>query len=147
MGRLQISYIDHRNKAYVRQSGRCFYCGCHMWLGDHSTFTKIHSITSRQAKSFQCTAEHLIAKQDGGRNIKSNIVAACLKCNLHRHKAKNPMAPTEFKLHVTKLIEKGHWRSGYDNSSGLLAPIMGKKCRQSVDGKEIFRRLLLSMNL
>jgi 5-methylcytosine-specific restriction endonuclease McrA len=32
-----------------------------------------------------CTAEHLVARMDGGRDTRDNIVAACRRCNAARH--------------------------------------------------------------
>ncbi|MDR6535601.1 HNH endonuclease [Variovorax soli] len=34
---------------------------------------------------FECTAEHKIACQDGGKDTRANIVAACWHCNHQRH--------------------------------------------------------------
>ena len=53
-----------RRVACREQGGLCFYCGRPM--------TKP-------------TAEHLIAKQDGGRDTRANIAATCAPCNHARH--------------------------------------------------------------
>ena len=66
--------------AYQRQSGRCYYCDLPMWLG------KLPGKRHRPA-SLQCTAEHLVARQDGGDNSARNIVAACRFLPKHRKDA------------------------------------------------------------
>lgn len=78
-----------RTVAYTRQSGGCFYCALAMWLDNPLEFASKYGITLGQAKRFQCTAEHLEARQDGGTAFQSNIVAACRFCNQHRHRRKN----------------------------------------------------------
>lgn len=55
---------DMRIGAFNQQAGRCWYCDCKMING--------HTRSIRQY-----TAEHLVARSDGGSNKASNIVAAC----------------------------------------------------------------------
>lgn len=57
-----------------------------MWESDPESFARHHGISSATAKRFQCTAEHLVARQDGGKDTAANIVAACAYCNHGRHK-------------------------------------------------------------
>ena len=47
--------------AFYAQSGRCFYCGLPMWLTAPSEL----GLKASKARAFQCTAEHLVAQQDG----------------------------------------------------------------------------------
>lgn len=68
--------IKSRSTAFERQGSRCYYCDFPMWRGSIEHFARLHGITLGQARQFQCTAEHLHARQDGGGDGRSNIVAA-----------------------------------------------------------------------
>lgn len=103
------SVIKHRSAAFDRQSGRCYYCGIQMWSDTPEAFARIYGLSLRQTRHFQCTAEHLVAKQDGGRDTRFNIAAACLLCNQRRHKLKNAPKPKEYKALVQKRLSKGSW--------------------------------------
>jgi len=100
---------NHRFNAFQNQAERCYYCGGLMWLKDKDSFAKAHKLTKKEANKFQCTAEHLVAQRDGGKNNKHNIVAACLHCNQKRHQRKKPDEPQTYKQHVQKRITKGKW--------------------------------------
>jgi hypothetical protein len=100
-----------RAKAFARQQGRCFYCRNPMWLTDSAAFAKQHTLTPRQAREFQCTAEHLTARQDGGGDGTGNIAAACLFCNLRRHQRKRPKTVAEYVHFVQSLVQRGGWNS------------------------------------
>lgn len=56
-----------RNHTFKKLSGRCYYCGSHMWLGKPKEFAEKYVISVSEAKKFQCTAEHLVARCEGGR--------------------------------------------------------------------------------
>lgn len=86
-----------RAAAFVRQHGRCYYCKKPMWLHDPAAFGAEHGVTPRQARQLRCTAEHLRARQDGGRDTRDNIVAAHLACNRGRHRRKVPPSPERWK--------------------------------------------------
>ena len=58
-----VGYL--RNYAYKDQNGLCFYCGKHM----------------DQKKA---TADHIIPRSKGGKDIRENIVAACNDCNVQK---------------------------------------------------------------
>lgn len=98
-----------RAKAYTRQSGRCFYCGFPMWTSNPLEFASKHNITPAQAKSLQCTGEHLEARQDGGADTCSNIVAACLHCNQGRHRRNQVPPPDIYKQLVRNRMAQGRW--------------------------------------
>jgi 5-methylcytosine-specific restriction endonuclease McrA len=66
----------HRKSAYDAQNGLCWYCSRPMWLDQPETFAKTNSVSLKVARLFQCTAEHLQARTDGGGNSKDNIAAA-----------------------------------------------------------------------
>ena len=65
----------YRAQAYAAQHGRCFYCHVEMCNGHPAPFAQSHGISIAQAQLLECTAEHLIARKDGGRNTRENIVA------------------------------------------------------------------------
>lgn len=105
------SYTKYRSKPYQSQNHLCFYCKQPMWINDPATFASQYSISVKQAKSYQCTAEHLTARQDGGLNRQDNIVAACRKCNRTRHLAKHPLPSDQYSMYVQKRMSKGKWHS------------------------------------
>lgn len=100
-----------RLQAYHRQNGLCFYCQKPLWLNDPKEFASRTGLTLRQARLLQCTAEHLSAKKDGGRDDPANIAAACLFCNRTRHICKSPLSPKSYKDFVQSRISKGKWNS------------------------------------
>jgi hypothetical protein len=98
-----------RARAFQHQEGRCCYCCQPMWLGDLAAFCNKYGFTLSQAKTLRCTAEHLLPRCDGGRNVASNIVAACLHCNSTRHKRRVPPDPATFRAQVRKRVAQGRW--------------------------------------
>lgn len=100
-----------RSAAFQRQNGRCFYCNCPMWQHSPEQFAADHRLTIRQAMSYQCTAEHLRARQDGGRDAPDNIAAACRFCNSGRHKRKVPPPPEKFQRYVQHRMARGAWHA------------------------------------
>src|SRR5688572_10930892 len=99
----------NRSKAFKRQQGRCFYCSCLMWLDQPAIFAAKHKFTLREVARFQCTAEHLQARQDGGGNNQSNIVAACLFCNKKRHARLEPLSVEPYKQLVASRLKRSRW--------------------------------------
>lgn len=101
----------NRQKAFHRQSGLCFYCGNPMWISDadRSLFLKTFHLTKRQGRLFQCSAEHLQARIDGGGNSLSNIAAAHVFCNRQRHRLKIPLPPSQFKQYVSRRALAYRW--------------------------------------
>lgn len=85
-----------REDAFKAQAGRCWYCGSAMSQADESG-------------PLRCTAEHLVAQRDGGKDTSGNIVAACWFCNTRRHKRKAPRAPEAHKAYVRMRLRKGKW--------------------------------------
>jgi len=65
-------------------------------------------------KRLLVTAEHLHARQDGGKDSKINIAAAHTICNWRRHGRKIPMTPLKFVAYVRLRIEKSRWFDGND---------------------------------
>jgi hypothetical protein len=82
-----------------------------MWEDNQDKFSSSHGLTARLAKHLKCTAEHLVAQQDKGRDSVENIVAACLWCNKlrHLHRVNKAPDPVTYKSRVRKLIAKGKW--------------------------------------
>jgi 5-methylcytosine-specific restriction endonuclease McrA len=65
----------------------------------------------RSCKLFQSTAEHLIARSDGGSDAPKNIVAACYFCNSSRHKAAKPKRWRDFQAYVSQRVQRGRWNT------------------------------------
>ena len=103
------SLRNKRAAAFNRQNGLCFYCDHPIWLEDPFTFSIVHGITVKQARSFQCTAEHLVAQCDGGDHSEKNIAAACWCCNQRRHKRKDPPDPGNYQRLVRQRLERNKW--------------------------------------
>lgn len=119
---MKSKVVQYREQAFVRQSGRCFYCRCEMWRGDGSaSFRERYSLTSGQARALRCTAEHIVAKCDGGKDNAENIAAACERCNFGRHARKKPKTPAEFAAHVGRRIRALRWHNFDVRSRGLLS--------------------------
>jgi hypothetical protein len=93
--------------AFKNQHGRCYYCRQPMWQKSPSEI----GLSLRHGRHFQCTAEHLQALQDGGRDTAGNIVAACWFCNSRRHRRGDPApSPQAYKALVQQRMAAGRWR-------------------------------------
>ncbi len=108
-----------RSTKYAAQKGLCYYCRQPMWVKDGIAFCKIHRLSARFAARLQCTAEHLVARCDGGHDGADNIVAACLFCNRTRHLAKSPLSSDRYGLRVRGRLLVGKWH-------GFIAPTRQK---------------------
>ncbi|WP_082551015.1 HNH endonuclease [Pseudorhodoferax sp. Leaf265] len=108
-----------RLQAFQRQNGRCFYCSVSMWLQPPSELVATPS-TSAGLHRLRCTAEHLIARSDGGRNIADNIVAACACCNSTRHKKKRPPSPAAYRQQVARWVLCRAWHHAWVYDLGLV---------------------------
>ena len=98
-----------RDRAFVLQRGRCYYCRARMWLVSPAEI----GVGDSTSGPDQCTAEHLVARCDGGLDTCENIVAACRYCNQHRHRRKKALAPEEYAVHVRKRVARGAWNVGF----------------------------------
>ncbi|NNC52061.1 MAG: hypothetical protein HKO08_03355 [Erythrobacter sp.] len=58
---------------------------------------------------FRATAEHLLARSEGGADCPGNVVAACWYCNSHRHRARSPLSPEKY---AEKVRAKRQWDVG-----------------------------------
>ena len=101
-----------RARAFSHQDGRCIYCSRPMWISDLKNFAVQQKLTVKQAQRFQCTAEHLNARKDGGDDAWSNIAAACRFCNMRRHTRKVALTPEQFRALVRARLERGRWHPG-----------------------------------
>lgn len=99
----------HRLKAFHRQQGHCHYCDLPMWLRNPEEVAGQLCVRPRTVAGLQCTAEHLVARKNGGRNTAENIVAACRTCNGRRHRVSEPRAPAQHMKHVQRLLRAGKW--------------------------------------
>jgi len=98
-----------RHQAFLTQDKRCYYCGFLMWETDPAQFAKNHGLTLAQVQRFKCTAEHLEARQDGGNDLPSNIVAACIHCNQSRHRMKPALSAEMYCRVISKQLLNGSW--------------------------------------
>ena len=98
-----------RARAFSHQQGLCIYCSRPMWLANPQRFALQQNLTRKQAENFQCTAEHLFARKDGGDDSRANIAAACRYCNMHRHMRKAELTPEQFGALVRKRLGCGRW--------------------------------------
>jgi hypothetical protein len=101
--------LKHRRRAFLAQSGRCYYCDLPMWKEYKRRFALAYRITLDQAKPFRCTAEHLKAKQEGGDDSQENIVAACHYCNYMRHVGGEGLCPACYRELVQEELRAGRW--------------------------------------
>ncbi len=111
-----------RSQAFVRQQGRCCYCGVSMWIEDPRLFAEAHGITLAQARPLECTAEHLLARQDGGRDSETNIAAACQWCNMRRHRGrKQAPSPEQYQTFVRNRLAQRRWHHPWVLTNPTLA--------------------------
>ena len=97
-----------RTDAFHAQMGRCCYCDLPMWNTSPDELKPL-GLRARTVAPLRCTAEHLVAQQDGGRDAACNIAAACWLCNTRRHKRKSPPEPEAFRAFVQKRLARGKW--------------------------------------
>jgi hypothetical protein len=98
-----------RARAFHCQGGRCYYCGLPMWSEAPPALSEVGGVKFLTSAALRCTAEHLVAKCEGGRDQATNIVAACSFCNRGRHQRKCPLPPQDFAELVRGRLAKGKW--------------------------------------
>lgn len=109
-----------RHQAYDRQGGRCYYCGVCMWLASPTELPGAPEKSSVWLR-LRCTAEHLVAQSEGGRDKSDNIAAACALCNHTRHKRKQPLEPLAYQAEVRRRMKRGAWHHRWVHERGLAA--------------------------
>ncbi len=100
---------DIRQQQVRAQNGLCFYCRQPMWDGDPDLFARRHGLRGSRLHWLQATAEHLLARKDGGPDTAANIVAACRFCNSRRHHGPKPLPPAEYARKVQRRLAAGRW--------------------------------------
>lgn len=98
-----------RHEAAVAQAHHCFYCGLPMWDSDPKGFATRYRLTTAQMALLQCTAEHVVARCDGGRDTRDNIVAAHAFCNRLRHSRHQPLTSEDYRELVRGRVRRGRW--------------------------------------
>ncbi len=100
-----------RQKAFVAQSGLCYYCMAPMWLGaeSRSVFARQFAVSNIIAGALECTAAHLEPRAVGGANSDTNIVAACKYCNQKRGGMCPVPSPKLFRITVAQKVMEGRW--------------------------------------
>ncbi len=97
-----------RKVAARRQQHRCHYCDAPMWSNNPWAFAERHGLRLEDCVHFQCTAEHVIARRDGGAEVR-NIVAACRHCNLTRHETEDPLPADAYREQVQQRVAESRW--------------------------------------
>ncbi|MFC5576922.1 HNH endonuclease [Lysobacter niabensis] len=83
-------------------------------------FAARFGISTNQARRFQCTAEHLLARQDGGTNHAANIAAACLHCNRRRRRHFKFKDCKAYRRYVQARVAAGTWHPSWVYESGIV---------------------------
>jgi 5-methylcytosine-specific restriction endonuclease McrA len=91
-----------------------------MCTGDPDAFASAHGVTRRVASTLLCTAEHCVPRSTGGRDTATNIVAACVTCNLRRHRRNSVPDTSAFREFVARRIRARRWHDGMVFRAGLL---------------------------
>lgn len=117
------SRIQHlRSRAFTRQGGTCCYCGVRMWLESPEELPPA-ARTPSVIRSVQCTAEHLQAKSQCGRDAAGNIAAACARCNHTRHRMRPAPDPEKYLDTVRRQVAHGGWHTKVVRRTGLLTSV------------------------
>ena len=95
-----------RIAAFKRQRGCCYYCNQPMWESDSIEFASRHRLTAGRLRQRRSTAEHLLARCDGGDDRPANIAAACWECNKARHRRKRAMSPSDWRENRLKRLAR-----------------------------------------
>lgn len=101
-----------RYKAFHLQQCCCYYCDLPMWESTHRTLLRdALALPDAPLDFLRCTAEHLVARCDGGKDVPGNIVAACDWCNKKRHAHRPHCAPTAqaYRAEVQRQMARGLW--------------------------------------
>ena len=109
-----------RRRTFHRQGRRCYYCGVTMWLLSSDELPG-GSPSAAAAARLRCTAEHLLPKSEGGKNMASNVVAACAHCNHSRHRRRRALPPAEYRRLVERRLNRAAWHQAWVFERGLLA--------------------------
>ena len=108
-----------RARAFRLQAGRCYYCACSMWQDNPEEVGLLPR--SKASRFFKCTAEHLVARCEGGTDTADNIVAACYLCNSRRHQFRRPLGPEAYRSHVAHRLARGKWHHSFGGSARAVS--------------------------
>jgi 5-methylcytosine-specific restriction endonuclease McrA len=98
-----------RHLAFQRQSGRCFYCHWPLWSSAAERLVFYSGVSNALSQRFQCTAEHLVPRSEGGRDAAENIVAACMFCNRTRHRVSKALTWRAYADRVARRVAAKRW--------------------------------------
>lgn len=98
-----------RDASFRNQGGRCYYCQMPMWRDDPTAFAETNALSPALARRFQATAEHLKPRSEGGGDTFENVVAACLYCNMHRHRSRTPLPSDKYLRKVRQRVASHRW--------------------------------------
>lgn len=96
-----VSVQSARKQACIRQGWHCHYCGLPMLQSSTPEAERMPGLRD--------SAEHLVARRDGGGNERLNIVAAHIVCNQRRHARRRDLSPEVFQAMVRTRVSKGRW--------------------------------------
>ncbi|MDZ5454992.1 HNH endonuclease [Azohydromonas lata] len=99
-----------REAAFGNQNGRCYYCSAPMWLHTPQEL-RTHGLVRQRARPLRCTAEHLVARMEGGQDTADNVVAACELCNRRRHARKRLLTLAQYRALVQRRLAMGRWHA------------------------------------
>jgi hypothetical protein len=95
-----------------------------------------------RTKYLQCTAEHLVARQDSGEDTTDNIIAACSRRDRMRHHGRQHNAPdaATYKSQIARLVALGRWHplaaSERARVSDARPRALTPKCRLGASAEE-----------
>jgi len=78
-----------RAKHYEAQGGKCYWCGCQMYLPE------VYPPEPKKVPKNLCTLDHMLHRFDRGPGIIGAYVAACLSCNEKRGAERLAQEPIE----------------------------------------------------
>ena len=108
-----------------------------MWSSRPGVFRKRYNLQWRTVRRYQCTAEHLLARQDGGKDGANNIVAACYFCNQTRHNSKRVQTADKYLIRVRRRVASGTWETMQTRKyEDRPPPRKPKKGRRKRSGKK-----------
>ena len=111
-----------RRHAIERQAWRCWNCIVRKWLTTPDELPGARQPVAG-AGLLKCTAEHLLARVDGGLDTSENVVAACGRCNWTRHKRKRPPPPPPqaYRAEVARRTMRGTWHDRWVFEKNVVA--------------------------
>lgn len=99
-----------RAAAFARQSGRCCYCDLPMLpTAQVPRYAALLKLEPKSAELLAATAEHLLARSEGGSDVALNIAAAHRLCNARRHQLRPAPSPDKYRKIVQAQLRSGGW--------------------------------------